>query len=36
VLGRLVTLYDRSGQPEQAQKVRSALALLPVVADAGP
>jgi Flp pilus assembly protein TadD len=36
VLGRLATLYDRSGQPEQAQKVRSALALLPVVADAGP
>jgi Flp pilus assembly protein TadD len=36
VLGRLATLYDRSGRPEEAQKVRSALALLPVVADAGP
>jgi Flp pilus assembly protein TadD len=36
VLGRLATLYDRSGRPEEAQKVRNALATQPVVADAGP
>jgi Flp pilus assembly protein TadD len=36
VLGRLAALYDRSGRPEEAQKVRTALATLPVVADAGP
>jgi Flp pilus assembly protein TadD len=34
VLGRLATLYDRSGRPEDAQKVRNTLATKPVVADA--
>ncbi len=35
VLGRLAALYDRSGRPEDAQRVRSTLATQPVVADAG-
>jgi len=36
VLGRLATLYDRSGRLEEAQRVRKSLATQPVVADAGP
>jgi Flp pilus assembly protein TadD len=36
VMGRLATLYDRSGRLEEAAKVRSSMATQPVVADAGP
>ena len=36
VLGRLATLYDRSGRLEEAQRVRKSLATQPVVADASP
>ena len=36
VRGRLATLYDRSGKPEEAQKVRNSPATQAVVADAGP
>jgi len=36
VRGRLATLYDRSGKPEEAQKVRNTPATQAVVADAGP
>jgi Flp pilus assembly protein TadD len=35
VLGRLATLYDRSGRPEDAQKLRNTLATQAVVAAAG-
>lgn len=36
VRGRLATLYDRSGKPEEAQKIRSLPTTQTVVADAGP
>jgi len=36
VLGRLATLYDRSGRLEEGQRVRKSLATQPVVADASP